>query len=58
MNNSNQTINMGVIICKHCNSQVDTLDTNRTATIYGVCDQQECRQMHSSIASPIQAYTD
>ncbi|WP_106769277.1 GapA-binding peptide SR1P [Paenibacillus faecalis] len=52
MYDSAQQVKMGVIICTHCNSQVDTLDTDRIAVFYGVCDKTECRQMHSSIHEP------
>jgi len=36
----------GVILCKHCNAQVATLDTRRVAVYYGVCDRLECRSRH------------
>jgi hypothetical protein len=38
---------MGVILCRHCSAQIDTVDTNRIATFYGVCDQPECRELNS-----------
>ncbi|MFE0599180.1 GapA-binding peptide SR1P [Paenibacillus lactis] len=41
-------INMGVIICRHCSSLVDTVDTNKIAVFYGVCDKPECRQLHKA----------
>ncbi|MGG3307035.1 GapA-binding peptide SR1P [Paenibacillus lautus] len=47
MNNSIKKVNMGVILCRHCNSQIDTVDTNRIVTFYSVCDQPECQQLHS-----------
>ncbi|WP_084509060.1 GapA-binding peptide SR1P [Paenibacillus assamensis] len=56
MNNLN--VNMGVIICKHCNSQVETLNTNRMVVYYGVCDQPECRQLHRSLDVPINMYAE
>ncbi|MFD1956910.1 GapA-binding peptide SR1P [Paenibacillus thailandensis] len=33
----------GVIVCKHCESMVDTFSTNKVVTYYGVCDNPECR---------------
>ncbi|AWP26405.1 hypothetical protein PVOR_26098 [Paenibacillus vortex V453] len=52
MNDSVKQMNMGVILCRHCNAQVDTVDTDRIATFYGVCDQPECRELHSRLDVP------
>lgn len=43
---SNVALNMGVIICKHCSTEVATLSTNKVVTYYGVCDRPECRDRH------------
>lgn len=48
MYHSMKQINMGVIICRHCSSLVDTVDTNKIAVFYGVCDKPECRQLHKA----------
>lgn len=52
MNDIVKPMNMGVIICRHCNAQVDTVDTDRIATFYGVCDQPECREQHRRLDVP------
>ncbi|MFD0588194.1 GapA-binding peptide SR1P [Paenibacillus sp. GCM10027627] len=46
---------LGIIICKHCNVQVETVDTNRISTFYGVCDHPECRRLHGTSAATIPA---
>ena len=56
MNTSVKKLEMGVILCRHC-AEVDTVDTNRIATFYGVCDQPECRQ-HSHMQVSVSDVTD
>jgi hypothetical protein len=42
MENQTRSINLGTILCKHCNEMIDTLDTDRVIIYYGVCDQKAC----------------
>lgn len=49
MYRSDKSIHMGVIVCRHCNCIVDTVDTSKIAVFYGVCEKQECRQLHRGI---------
>lgn len=43
-NISGRTLNLGVILCKHCGEIIDTVDTNRVITYYSQCDQEQCKQ--------------
>ncbi|CAM3995586.1 GapA-binding peptide SR1P [Paenibacillus alkaliterrae] len=38
----NKCIDLGVIICKHCMSVIDTLPTERVTTYYSDFQEQEC----------------
>ncbi|KRE47091.1 GapA-binding peptide SR1P [Paenibacillus sp. Soil522] len=38
----NNGIDLGVIICKHCMSVIDTLPTERVTTYYSDCQEQDC----------------
>lgn len=58
MKTSVKKLNMGVILCRYCSAEVDTVDTNRIATFYGVCDQPECRQLHSHMHVSVSDVTD
>jgi len=42
MKTLNNQLELGMIICKHCNKLIGTQDTNRVAIIYGVCSDHEC----------------
>lgn len=42
MESSNRGIELGTIICKHCDSIIDTLDTEKVTVIYGVCEDSNC----------------
>jgi len=39
-----RSLNLGVILCKHCGEMIDTLDTDRVITYYGECDHEQCKQ--------------
>ncbi|ACX66988.1 GapA-binding peptide SR1P [Paenibacillus sp. Y412MC10] len=58
MKHSVKKVNMGVILCRHCNALIDTVDTNRIATFYGVCNQPECRQQRSATNASIRDVTE
>ncbi|WP_240416832.1 GapA-binding peptide SR1P [Paenibacillus periandrae] len=42
MESSNSGIELGTIICKYCDSIIDTLDTEKVTVIYGVCENSSC----------------
>ncbi|HEY0828944.1 MAG TPA: GapA-binding peptide SR1P [Bacilli bacterium] len=35
---------LGVILCKYCNQEIDTVDTNGVRIFYGECEQESCKQ--------------
>jgi hypothetical protein len=35
-------LHLGVILCKHCNHSIDTLDTDNVVIYYSVCEQPDC----------------
>ncbi|MEX1030303.1 MAG: GapA-binding peptide SR1P [Paenibacillaceae bacterium] len=35
-------LHLGVILCKHCNCIIDTLDTDNVVTYYSECDDPQC----------------
>lgn len=38
----NNGLDLGVIICKHCMSVIDTLPTERVTTYYSDCQELDC----------------
>ena len=38
----NKCIDLGVILCKHCMSVIDTLPTERVTTYYSECKEHDC----------------
>jgi hypothetical protein len=36
------SVDMGVIICKHCDAIIDTLDTEKVITYYADCRKEDC----------------
>lgn len=40
------SLELGVIICKHCGEIIDTLDTENVVTYYSQCDHEECIEKH------------
>lgn len=41
-------VNLGVILCKHCNAVIDTLDTEKVMIYYLNCGQCDCEN-HETI---------
>lgn len=35
-------VDMGTILCKYCNREIGTLNTNRVIKYYGICTDIEC----------------
>lgn len=35
---------LGVILCKHCKQEIDTVDTNGVRIFYVECEQESCQQ--------------
>ncbi|MBB3109697.1 hypothetical protein FHS18_001760 [Paenibacillus phyllosphaerae] len=42
MPNTTGDLNLGTVICKHCNEIMDTVDTERVTFFYIVCARPEC----------------
>lgn len=42
MGDSVGALELGSIVCKHCGTLIDTLDTERVIIYYSRCDQWEC----------------
>jgi hypothetical protein len=42
MESSGGNIELGTIICKHCDSIIDTLDTEKVTIFYGICEDPNC----------------
>ncbi len=42
MQSSSSNVNMGSIVCQYCGVLIDTIDTNRVKTLYGVCGRSAC----------------
>lgn len=40
-------VKMGVILCKHCDSVIDTLDTEKVTVYYLECSQANCTNYNS-----------
>lgn len=38
----NKSLDLGVIICKHCMTVIDTLPTERVTTYYSDCQELDC----------------
>ena len=36
-------LNLGVILCKHCNETIDTLDTDNVIIYYSDCNRATCQ---------------
>ncbi|MEX2415103.1 MAG: GapA-binding peptide SR1P [Paenibacillaceae bacterium] len=44
----NNPLHLGVILCKYCNSILDTLDTDNVVIYYSECDQDDCREQRDA----------
>ncbi|MCS7460607.1 GapA-binding peptide SR1P [Paenibacillus doosanensis] len=42
---SGGSVNLGVIVCKHCGEMIDTVDTEKVVTFYSQCDHERCKQL-------------
>ncbi|MFD0693083.1 GapA-binding peptide SR1P [Paenibacillus sp. GCM10027628] len=42
MENASACLELGVILCKHCQTTLGTLDTEKVTTFYSDCLEQEC----------------
>jgi hypothetical protein len=42
MQNAAGSVNLGVILCKHCLEVIDTLDTEGVVTYYSDCQEPHC----------------
>jgi hypothetical protein len=47
MESSGGNIELGTIICKHCDSIIDTLDTEKVTVFYGICEDPNCISMQN-----------
>ncbi|MBE1440735.1 GapA-binding peptide SR1P [Paenibacillus sp. OAS669] len=39
-----RSLELGVIICKHCGEIIDTVDTENVVTYYSQCDHSQCKE--------------
>jgi hypothetical protein len=42
MENTAVGLELGVILCKHCQSEIGTFDAEKVTTYYSDCQEQEC----------------
>ncbi|MCR8642509.1 GapA-binding peptide SR1P [Paenibacillus sp. N1-5-1-14] len=42
MGSNARSLELGVIICKHCGTIIDTVNTNRVQTFYSDCMEESC----------------
>lgn len=42
MENCNHSVDLGTILCKHCGTVIDTLNTKRVQNFYVDCKQPAC----------------
>ncbi|QYR20936.1 GapA-binding peptide SR1P [Paenibacillus sp. sptzw28] len=42
MENTTVSLELGVILCKHCQKEIGTLATERVTTYYSDCREQKC----------------
>jgi len=42
MENSPVSLDLGVIVCKHCETEIGTFDSEKVMTYYSDCQEQEC----------------
>ncbi|WP_036745886.1 GapA-binding peptide SR1P [Paenibacillus sp. UNC451MF] len=38
------SLELGVIVCKHCGEIIDTVDTEKVVTYYSQCDHAQCKE--------------
>ncbi|MNI02520.1 hypothetical protein D3C73_553970 [compost metagenome] len=44
MEANSSEMKLGVIICKYCNSIIDTVDTEKVITYYLECGEEDCME--------------
>ncbi|WP_261381382.1 GapA-binding peptide SR1P [Paenibacillus cremeus] len=42
MESTARRLNLGVILCKHCMTVIDTIDSEKVTTYYSDCHELEC----------------
>lgn len=42
MENSQASLEMGVILCKHCETEIGTFDSPKVTIYYSDCQEREC----------------
>jgi hypothetical protein len=42
MNQNQSEKHLGVVVCKHCGTLLDTLDTDGINVFYGACESNSC----------------
>ncbi|WP_282936465.1 GapA-binding peptide SR1P [Paenibacillus sp. RC67] len=41
------SLELGVIVCKHCGEIIDTVDTEKVITYYSQCDHTQCKEKNN-----------
>ncbi|WP_144029100.1 GapA-binding peptide SR1P [Paenibacillus rigui] len=42
---------MGVIICRHCETEIGTFDSEKVTTYYSDCQEQQCLEGRKAVKS-------
>jgi hypothetical protein len=42
MQTTETRLEMGTIICKHCHRVIETFDTEKVLTYFGICKEDDC----------------
>ncbi|UUZ83570.1 GapA-binding peptide SR1P [Paenibacillus sp. P26] len=48
MENAASRVDLGVILCKHCMSEIGTFDAEKVTTYYSDCQEPECLEARKS----------
>ncbi|OXM83765.1 GapA-binding peptide SR1P [Paenibacillus rigui] len=51
MENSPVSLEMGVIICRHCETEIGTFDSEKVTTYYSDCQEQQCLEGRKAVKS-------
>jgi hypothetical protein len=49
MENATISLNMGVILCKHCHTEIETFDAEKVTTYYSDCKASECMETRANM---------
>ncbi|OXM86976.1 phosphoenolpyruvate carboxykinase (ATP) [Paenibacillus rigui] len=49
MQNTSHGLDLGAIVCKHCEELIDTFDAEKVTTYYSDCQSNECRKGRSRV---------